>query len=152
MEEEIIKTIISEVNRTLNVFDRSGCTSAKRFGNVTDDNIKDKCEEFDKFVECRFNFEFAKLDKFKDLFIELEGNVFSCTLTEPNTVKRNFKLATLSIEIPKTLLDSNEILSNEVKSLIDWIGGDTITFTHKKKKFTYKIYYKEDEENPNISK
>ena len=79
----------------------------------------------------------------------MEGNVFSCTLTEPNCVKRNFKLATLTIKIPKTLLTSNESLNNEVKRFIDWLGGDTIYFTHKKKKFTYKIYT--NEENTDIS-
>lgn len=150
MEEVIIRRIIGEVNRTLIYFDNAGCTSAKRYGRVTEDSGRDRCDSFDKYVECRFNFEFGKLEEFKDLFIELEGNVFSCTLTDPNTVKRNFGLATLSIQIPKTLLESNELLNNEVKKLEEWIGGDTITFTHKKKKFIYNIYNK-DEEDTNLS-
>ena len=149
MEETIIRKIIGEVNRTLSMFDNAGCTSAKRFGKVTEDSERDRCDSFDKFVECRFNFEFGKLEEFKDLFIELEGNVFSCTLTDPNSVKRNFKLATLTIQIPKTLLESNEPLNNEIKRLEEWIGGDTITFTHKKKKFTYQIY--KNDENTDFS-
>lgn len=138
MEESTIRGIIEKVNKTLRYFD-SGYTSAKRLGSVKEDPERDRCETFDQYVECRFNYEFSKLEIWRDLFIELEGNVFSCKLDEPNLVKRNFKLATLTIKVPKGVLESNEVLKNEVMNLINWIGGDTITFTHKKKKFMYNI-------------
>jgi len=138
MEESTIRKIIEAVNSTLKTFD-SGWTSVKRFGYVTDDADRERCMTFDKYVECRVNREFWKLDEFKDLFAEFDGNIFECKLDEPNLVKRTFKLATLRIKIPKSALEANESLNNEVKRFIDWLGGDTITFTHKKKKFIYKI-------------
>lgn len=139
MEEAIIREIIGKVNTTLSYFD-SGYISARRT-----DSRKDRCYEFSEYVECRFNYELGKLDEFKDLFLEFEGCIFKCTLDTPNLVKRNFKLATLRIEIDKTQLESNEILKNEVTRFIEWFGGNKISFTHKKKKFTYKIEYEEDD-------
>lgn len=138
MEESTIRRIIQKVNSTLKIFDL-GYTSTKRFGDVREDSIRDRCNSFDEYVECRFNYEFSKLEEFKDIFIEFEGNIFKCELDEPDLVKRNFKLATLRIKVPKSILEANKDLNNEIMRLIDWIGGDTITFTHKKKKFKYKI-------------
>lgn len=133
IEETEIKDIIHQVNRTLSYFD-PGYISARR----TED-VRERCNEFDTYVECRFNYELGKLDEFRDLFLELDGRVFTCKLDSPNLVKRNFKLATLTVEIPKTLLESNQILKDEVNRFIDWFGGNEIKFTHKKKKFTYTI-------------
>lgn len=133
MEESTIKEIIGRVNVTLSYFD-PGYVSARR----TDD-LKERCFTFDKYVECRFNYEMGKLEEFKDLFLEFDGKLFTCTLDSPNLVKRNFKLATLRIEIDKTLLESNEDLNNEVNRFITWFGGNKISFTHKKKKFNYII-------------
>lgn len=131
--ESRIKDIIHRVNITLSYFD-AGYISAKRTG-----DLKERCNEFDTYVECRFNYELGKLDEFKDLFLEMDGKVFSCKLDDPNLVKRNFKSATLTVEISKTLLERNEILKNEVDRFINWFGGNKIRFTHKKKKFTYTI-------------
>ena len=134
MEEETIKDIIGRVNTTLSYFD-AGYISARR----TED-IKERCYTFDTFIECRFNYELGKLDEFKDLFLDLDGKVFKCTaLEEPNLVKRNFKLVTLEVQIPKTLLSSHEALKDEVDRFISWFGGNRIRFTHKKKKFNYII-------------
>ncbi len=139
MDASVIKDIINKVNVTLCYFD-PGYISARR----TED-IKERCFTFDKYVECRFNYEMGKLKEFNDLFLEFDGKLFSCTLDSPNLVKRNFKLATLRIEIDKTLLENNEDLKNEVNRFIDWFGGNKISFTHKKKKFNYII--ETDEEN-----
>jgi hypothetical protein len=133
MEESTIRSIIEKVNTTLSYFD-AGYISARR----TED-IKERCFTFDTFVECRFNYELGKLDEFKDLFLDLDGKVFSCSLDEPNLVKRNFKLATLTIQIPKTLLETHDALNDEVNRFISWFGGNRIRFTHKKKKFNYII-------------
>jgi len=146
MQEDVIKDIISKVNNTLSYFDYAGNTSARRT-----ENFKERCPSLEKYVECRFNYEFGKLIEFSDLFSELEGCVFTCTLQEPNIVKRNFKLATLRIEISKTLLETNELLNNEVKKLEEWLGGNTIEFTHKKKKFKYKIIIQDEEDTNNCN-
>ena len=138
MEEATIKDIIGRVNKTLSYFD-PGYTSARRV-----DGIKERCYTFDAYVECRFNYELSKLDEFKDLFLDMDGRIFVCTLDSPNLVKRNFKLATLTVQIDKTLLESNESLNDEVNRFLEWFGGNKICFTHKKKKFNYTIINEEN--------
>lgn len=138
MEEATIKEIIGKVNTTLSYFD-PGYISARR----TED-IRERCYTFDTYVECRFNYEMGKLEEFRDLFLEMDGKIFTCTLDSPNLVKRNFKLATLTVQIDKTLLENNEILNDEVNRFLAWFGGNKICFTHKKKKFNYIITNEDD--------
>ena len=71
MEESTIRRIIQRVNSTLKVFDL-GYTSTKRYGDVREDSIRDRCNSFDEYVECRFNYEFSKLEEFKDIPFEIK--------------------------------------------------------------------------------
>lgn len=135
-----IRKIITEVNRTLGYFDPS-YVFAKRFV----DGERECCIEFDQYIECRFNMEFSKIPEFAELFKNTLGHVFSCKLINGNPTKRRFESAVIEIVDPDLFEGSDETLKAEIESIRNWLGGDIICFTDKKKKFVYKIKNRENE-------
>jgi hypothetical protein len=131
MDSELaIKTIISNVNRTLKSYEKGYC-SVKR----TPETYQERCESFEDFIERRFNFEASKIPELNDVVMRTEGKLFCCTeIEEPDEKKRKFKSATVKINYADLLLDDDEILKDEVTKIIEFLGGDRIQFNSVRKK------------------
>jgi hypothetical protein len=136
MDSELaIKTIISNVNRTLKSYEKGYC-SVKR----TPETYQERCESFEEFIERRFNFEASKIPELNDVVMRTEGKLFCCTeIEEPDEKKRKFKSATIKINYNDLLLDEDEILKDEVTKIIEFLGGDRIQFNSVRKKIKLTI-------------
>ena len=139
--EEAIKTIVSNVNKTLKSYEKS-FTSVKR----TPDTYQERCECFEDFIEKRFNFEASKIPELSDIVMKTEGLLFKCTgIEEPDEKKRKFKSATIKLISVDLLLDEDQNLKDEITKVKEYLGGDRIQFNSVKKKI--KLTIDSDDDN-----
>lgn len=133
--EEIIKKVVSEVNRTLCQYEKSWVSCERTPG-----GDRERCESFEHFIELRFNRECYKIPELQKLILATEGHLFRCTsLEDSDPEKRKFGLAHLEMldlsEIRDEDTDIKEMLA-EVQKLF---GGRKLSFNGVKKKIKFKI-------------
>lgn len=119
-----IEEVILKVVNTLKVYEK-GFTSVKR--NPVD--YQKRVESLSEFVECRVNFELFKDSKFKELEEIMDSHLFEVeSINDENPFKNSFSSITLSIG-NKPINMSEEDYRNVTESLIDLIGGTSISFS-----------------------
>lgn len=119
-----IEDVILKVVNTLKVYEK-GFTSVKR--NPVD--YQKRVESLSEFVECRVNFELFKDSKFKELEEIMDSHLFEVeSINDENSFKNSFSSITLSIG-NKPINMSEEDYRNVTESLIDLIGGTSISFS-----------------------
>lgn len=135
MEDSLLRNLISRVNNTLSYYEKD-YISVKR----TPESDKERCTSFEQYVEARFNYECCQIPELRDAVLATEGHLFSCiSLEEKDTSKRRFTVATVVLLDPETLLETDEILKNEILKIRDFIGGSCIKFNNVKKKIKYLV-------------
>jgi hypothetical protein len=125
-----IKEALSNVNSSLFRYECDQ-VSTERYPKAE----KERCKSLEQYIESRFNYECSKIPELEDLILETEGRLFSCTdIEEPNIAKRRFKMATIEIIDPKTLLEEDQNLINEITDIIEKLGWKKICFNSVKRK------------------
>ena len=133
--EEIIKELISRVNSTLSYYEKD-YVSVKRYP----EGERERCSSFEQYIEARFNYECCKIPEFYDAVIATNGKLFSCTsLVDPDTVKRRFTTASVTLIDPQTLPGASENLIREINEIRNIIGGSSIKFNNVRKKIKFFI-------------
>ena len=134
--EAALKEIISGVNKTLSYFEKN-FSSAKR----TPETYQERCSSFEEYITKRFNYEATRIPELEELVYRTGGKLFRCKeLEEADEKKRKFKLATVIVD-EKTLLSEDESLKDEIAGVIEYLGGDVISFNSMKKKIKFTIKY-----------
>ena len=133
--EDIIKKVVSEVNRTLCQYEKNWISCERTHGGE-----RERCESFEHFIELRFNRECYKIPELQKLILATDGHLFRCTsLDDPDIEKRKFSLAHLEMldlsEIRDEDTDIKEMLA-EVQKLF---GGRKLSFNSVKKKIKFTI-------------
>lgn len=132
--EEIIMKVVSEVNRTLNQYEKDWVSCER----VPD--IRERCESFEHFIELRFNRECYKIPELQKLIIATDGHLFKCTsLDNPNTEKRKFTLAHMEMLDPKLIRDEDVEIKEMLDEALKLFGGRKLSFNSVKKKIKYTI-------------
>lgn len=133
--DKIIKELISRVNSTLGYYEKD-YISVQR----TPYSERERVESFEQYIEARFNFECCAIPELYDAVIATNGHLFSCTgLEDPDTMKRRFSIATVTLVDPKMLPGANENLINEINRIYEFIGGSVIKFNNVRKKIKFTV-------------
>lgn len=132
---EILMSVISEVNRTLSAYEAEW-VSCKRSPEVE----KEVCKSFEQYVEARFNYECSKIPELRDLVIQTDGNLFRCVgMDNPDTSKRRFTWVYFELLRPEDLIPEFEFLRPRLEQVRDLLGGTRLKFNNVKKKIKYLI-------------
>lgn len=133
--DEIIKDLISRVNRTLGYYEKD-YISVQR----TPYAERERVGSFEQYVEARFNFECCEIPELYDAVIATGGHLFKCVeLANQDTMKRRFTTATVVLVDPETLPWANENLINEINRIHEYLGGSVIKFNNVKKKIKFTV-------------
>lgn len=133
--EAIIKDLISRVNSTLGYYEKD-YISVQR----TPFSERERVQSFEQYIEARFNFECCAIPELYDAVIATDGHLFHCVeLTNPDTMKRRFTTATVTLVDPKTLVGANENLIDEINKIHEFIGGSVIKFNNVRKKIKFTV-------------
>lgn len=133
LEKTIIK-VISEVNRTLNQYEKDWVSCERVPG------VRERCKSFEHFIELRFNRECYKIPEFQKLVEATDGHLFTCTsLDNPDTEKRRFTLAHLEILDPSLIRDEDTEIKEMLDEVLKILGGRKISFNGVKKKIKFII-------------
>lgn len=139
--EKIVKSIVSEVNRTLGYYEKS-YSSVRR----TPDSYQERCEDFREYIERRFNYEASRIPELSKVVLETEGHLFVCTEVEgSDEEKRKFKKAVVTLIDINLLRDEDQNLKDEITQIKELLGGDRISFNSVRKKIKITIEYNNDE-------
>ena len=140
----IIRDLISRVNSKLGYYE-SGYVSAER----TPHTDKERCNTFEHYIECLFNYEAYSIPELFDMVDELSGHLFRCTaIEEPDEEKRKFKSVTIELitdgqleeyVIKEKLSEEVDTLKDELQSIIKFLGGSKINFNSVRKKIKFSI-------------
>ena len=115
-----IKESIRRVNKTLKHFE-SNYVSAKRLPGLE----KERCLEFEHYLEIRFNFEMAKVEFLTEHCEEAKGKLFELAYLNGFDKKTNrFKEA--GVMISKEAL--KKLPKRTIREIKEYIGGDFIKF------------------------
>lgn len=144
-EDQYIKKVIAEVNKSMVWYKRGGWIDARRTPEASENYVKSLTE----FIEARFNRECFDIPELQDVFDMLGGQVWLATLEDPDEERKRYKQATLQLVDPEKRHyikddDSGEYLPVEtVKELLErvrkFFGGNKVTFNSVKVKIKYNI-------------
>ena len=126
--------IISEVNRTLNQYEKDWISCERIPG------VRERCDSFEHFIELRFNRECYKVPEFQKLIEATDGHLFKCTSLENSDIeKRKFSKAHIEILDPSLIRDEDVEIKEMLDEVLKLLGGTKISFNGVKKKIKYKI-------------
>ena len=133
--EEIIKKVVSEVNRTLCQYEKNWVSCERTPGGE-----RERCESFEHFIELRFNRECYKIPELQKLILATEGHLFRCTsLDDPDLEKHKFKLAHVEMLDLSEIRDEDTDIKEMLIEVQKLFGGRKISFNGVKKKIKFKI-------------
>lgn len=133
--EEIVKKVVSEVNRTLGQYEKSWVSCERTPGGE-----RERCESFEHFIELRFNRECYKIPELQKLILATDGHLFKCTsLEEPDTEKRKFKVAHVEMLGLDEIRDEDADIKEMLEEVQKLFGGRKISFNSVRKKIKFKI-------------
>ena len=133
--EEIIKKVVSEVNRTLCQYEKDWISCERTPGGE-----RERCNSFEHFIELRFNRECYKIPELQKLIIATDGHLFRCTsLEEPDPEKRKYGIAHLEMLDLSEIRDEDTEIKEMLSEIYKLFGGKKISFNGVKKKIKFKI-------------
>lgn len=112
-----ITNALSKVVDTLKYYEKD-YVSAKR--NPIDS--QERSTSMSHYLECRINFEFFKIDEFRELEEMTDGHLFVVKFIEGEREK-DYDIATIVI---------NDELNIDVSSIIKYLGGRSMSFSSNK--------------------
>jgi hypothetical protein len=133
--EEIIKKVVSEVNRTLCQYEKSWVSCERMPGGG-----RERCESFEHFIELRFNRECYKIPELQKLILATEGHLFRCTsLDDPDLNKNKFSMAHVEMLDLSEIRDEDTDIKEMLIEVQKLFGGRKLSFNSVKKKIKFKI-------------
>ena len=132
-----IEKVLSSVNGFLKKYKSGGWIQVERIpGTLETDTVM----TLEEYVDALFNRacinyipEFEKAERL------LGGHLFKCHLIEADECKKRFKEAVAVLVDEKSIVEPDENLINELKSVQEYLGGTQITFNSVKVKIIYTI-------------
>ena len=133
--EDIIKTVVSEVNRTLCQYEKSWISCERTPGGE-----RERCESFEHSIELRFNRECYKIPELQKLILATDGHLFRCTqLDDPDLDKHKFGTAHVEMLDLSEIRDEDTDIKERVGKVQKVLGGRKISINSVKKKIKFKI-------------
>ena len=133
--EEIIKKVVSEVNRTLCQYEKSWVSCERTPGGE-----RERCESFEHFIELRFNRECYKIPELQKLILATDGHLFRCTsLEDIDLDKRKYSIAHVEMLGLDEIRDEDEDIKKMLEEVQKLFGGRKLSFNSVRKKIKFKI-------------
>jgi hypothetical protein len=130
-----LKDMISSVNGTLIHYKKGGWIDCRR----TPDAGEEMIYSLEQFIDARFNREAWNIPELQKAEDYLGGRLFSCTLEEPDEIKKKYKQATLTLIRAEDIIEPSEELIKLLDEVRIFLGGTKIVFNSVKVKIKFSI-------------